>query len=82
VSVDGAAVPRVLYVARVGAEPAPLPAGGLPLETGAHLVLAPSGPSFTLLGLPSTATGRRAEVTLGFGAAPTVRFSAPVEPAS
>jgi hypothetical protein len=82
VFVDGAAVPRVLYVPRVGAEPRPLPAGGLPLQTGAQLVFAPSGRSFTLLGLPATATGRRAEVTLGFSTAPTVRFAAPVEPAS
>jgi copper(I)-binding protein len=82
VSVDGVAVPRVLYAAEVGAEPKPLPAAGLPLGTGEKVEFTPAGRSFTLLGLPSTATGRRAEVTLGFTSATTVRFGAPVQRAT
>jgi hypothetical protein len=82
VSVDGAAVPRVLYVPRVGAEPQRLPLGGLPVASGAQLSFTQPGRSFTLLALPSTATGRRAEVTLSFGSAAPVRFTAPVEPAA
>jgi hypothetical protein len=80
-SVDGAAVPQVLYAARAGAEPQPLSAEGIPLGAGAQLTFTPQGPSFALLGLPSTATGRRADVTLAFGEARSVSFTAPVVPA-
>jgi hypothetical protein len=82
VTVDGVAVPRVLFTPRAGAEPQPLPAAGLPVNSGTELTFTPQGRSFALIGLPSTATGKRAEVTLLFGRAGSVRLGVPVEPAA
>jgi hypothetical protein len=82
VTVDGVAVPRMLYAATAGAEPQPLPAEGLPLGTGEQRVFTDNGASLVLIGLPSAAAGRRAEVTVGFSRVGAVRFAVPVEPAA
>jgi hypothetical protein len=81
VTVGGAEVPRVLYVPRTGAEPQPLPGGGLPLATAATATFGTGGSEFALIGLPAREAGTRADVTVRFTGVGPVTFTAPVLPA-
>jgi hypothetical protein len=78
VMVGTAQVSRVLYAAKPGADPEPLPRDGIVLDRSTELVFAPDGPSFALIGLPATTPGQRAKVTVVVSGLGQVRFEAPV----
>jgi hypothetical protein len=79
VTVGGAPVSRVLYVAQPGADPVPLPADGVVLDRHAQTVFAPDGTSFALIGLPAGTKGQRADVTLTVDSVGRVEFQTPVQ---